>query len=55
MVAAHDWDVNGAMLAGANAAFIERPGAPRASHDRIPELVAPNIGALATLLTQGTE
>ena len=55
MVAAHDWDVNGAMLAGANAAFIERPGAARASHDRIPELVAPNIGALATLLTQGTE
>ena len=55
MVAAHDWDVNGAILAGANAAFIQRPGAARASHDRIPELVAPNIGALATLLTQGTE
>ncbi len=55
MVAAHDWDVNGALLAGANAAFIERPGAARAAHDRIPELVAPDIGALATLLTQGTE
>ncbi len=55
MVAAHDWDVNGALLAGANAAFIERPGAARGSHDRIPELVAPDIGGLATLLTQGSE
>ncbi len=55
MVAAHDWDVNGALLAGANAAFIERPGAARGSHDRIPELVAPDIGALATLLTQGSD
>ena len=55
MVAAHDWDVNGALLAGAGAAFIERPGAARASHDRIPELVAPDIGALANLLTQGSE
>ena len=55
MVAAHDWDVNGAMLAGANAAFIERPGAAKASHDRIPELVAPDIVGLAALLTQGTE
>ncbi len=55
MVAAHDWDVNGALLAGANAAFIDRPGAARASHDRIPELVAPDVGALARLLTQGVE
>jgi len=55
MVAAHDWDVNGALLAGANAAFIERPGVARAPHARIPELVAPDIGALSRLLTQGTE
>lgn len=55
MVAAHDWDVNGALLAGANAAFIERPGSPRAPHAQIPELVAPDIGGLKTLLTGGTE
>ena len=55
MVAAHDWDVNGALLAGANAIFIDRPGAARAAHDRIPELVAPDLGALVSLLTGGSE
>jgi len=34
--AAHDRDVNGAFLAGAGAAFIERSGAPRSPHDWIP-------------------
>jgi 2-haloacid dehalogenase len=47
LVAAHDWDVNGAILAGARAAFIERSGAGRARHDRIPDLVASDIITLA--------
>lgn len=50
MIAAHDWDVNGALLAGAQAAFLERPGVSLASHDRIPDLRAPELEALSTLI-----
>jgi 2-haloacid dehalogenase len=51
LVAAHDWDVNGALLAGAQAAFVEREGVTRARHDRIPSLSASDLAVIADLLT----
>jgi 2-haloacid dehalogenase len=50
MIAAHDWDVNGAVLVGASAAFIERTGASRASHDLIPDTTATDLVTLAQAL-----
>ena len=47
LVAAHDWDVNGALLAGAQAAFVERAGATRAPHDQFPPLEAPDLVSLS--------
>ncbi len=47
LVAAHDWDVNGALLAGSQAAFIDRAGSTRAPHNQFPLLEAPDLIALA--------
>jgi 2-haloacid dehalogenase len=53
LVAAHGWDVYGAMRAGMRAAFVARPG-----HHVIPEVPAPSIvggtlGAIAATLRAG--
>ena len=52
MIAAHDWDVNGALLAGAQAAFLERPGVSLAPHDRIPDLRAPELVTLSNKIIE---
>jgi len=47
MVAAHVWDVQGAMRAGCAAAFVERPGAVWNPLLDRPDIVEPDIGAIA--------
>ncbi len=50
MVAAHDWDVAGAMRAGCRGAYVTRPGMvlnPLYPH---PDFVAPDMGAMAGAL-----
>jgi 2-haloacid dehalogenase len=47
LVAAHDWDVAGAMHAGWRAAFVARHGSALNPLAAPPELAAPDIRALA--------
>ena len=47
LVAAHGWDVSGALAAGARAAFIARPGMVPSPIGEQPEIVVPDIAALA--------
>jgi 2-haloacid dehalogenase len=51
MVAAHDWDVRGALAAGARAAFIARPGKVLDPLAQPPDLVVADLGELADRLT----
>ena len=51
MVAAHDWDILGARAIGMHGAFINRPGAVWSLPDPPPHVIAPDIGALAELLS----
>jgi 2-haloacid dehalogenase len=46
MVAAHDWDVLGAMRAGCSAAFVQRAGPPYALGEP-PDIVGSDLGAVA--------
>jgi 2-haloacid dehalogenase len=48
MVAAHAWDVVGAMQAGWAAAFVARPGKVLCPLAPTPDIVEPDIGASAT-------
>ena len=50
LIAAHDWDVAGALSAGAQAAFLSRPGAVWSIPDPQPEIVAPDLGGIADAL-----
>jgi 2-haloacid dehalogenase len=47
MVAAHVWDVHGAMRAGCAAAFVERPGAVWNPLLERPDIAGPDLGAIA--------
>ncbi len=47
MVAAHDWDVTGAIRAGAQAAFIARKGMVLGSSSETPNIIVPDLMALA--------
>jgi 2-haloacid dehalogenase len=47
MVAAHVWDVQGALRAGCAAAFVERPGAVWNPLLDRPDVVGPDLGAIA--------
>jgi 2-haloacid dehalogenase len=47
MVAAHVWDVHGAMRAGCAAAFVERPGVVWNPLLERPDVVGPDLGAIA--------
>jgi 2-haloacid dehalogenase len=47
MVAAHVWDVHGAMRAGCAAAFVERPGAVWNPLVERPDIVGPDLGEIA--------
>ncbi len=46
LIAAHDWDTHGAMVAGFHAGYIDRTGAPYHPLYRRPPLVARDLGAL---------
>ncbi|MFD3001872.1 haloacid dehalogenase type II [Pontibacter toksunensis] len=50
MVAAHGWDMTGALRAGARAAFISRPGQVLYPLAPTPELSAPTLSVLADTL-----
>jgi len=47
LVAAHGWDVTGAMRAGGRAAFVARPGQVLLPHAPVPEIVGPNLADVA--------
>lgn len=50
MVAAHDWDVAGALQADCQAAFVVRPGLPRSAVLAMPNIVANDLLAIANRL-----
>lgn len=50
LVAAHGWDVAGALWAGCRAAFISRPGAQLFPLAPVPEIVEPDMGSAAKRL-----
>ncbi len=47
LVAAHDWDITGAIRAGARGAFIARPGMLLGDLSERPDFVGPDLGAFA--------
>jgi 2-haloacid dehalogenase len=47
LVAAHAWDVAGALAAGCRAAFVARPGMPRNPIDPEPDIVGADLGKIA--------
>ncbi len=52
LIAAHAWDVSGAMAAGARAAFVARPGAVLSPLGARPDVVGHDILEVAELLLQ---
>lgn len=50
LVAAHDWDVAGAMTAGAQAAFVKRPGSFWSLPSPMPEVVGSDLREIAEQL-----
>ena len=53
LIAAHGWDISGALAAGARAAFVARPGAMLNSAGRQPDIIAPDLGGIADSLLAG--
>jgi 2-haloacid dehalogenase len=47
LVAAHAWDLAGAVAAGCRAAFVARPGMPRNPIDPEPDIVGADLGEIA--------
>ncbi len=54
MVAAHDWDVTGAMRVGMRGAFVARPGQHYSSLGEPPDVMGPDLVAIADALTEGS-
>jgi 2-haloacid dehalogenase len=52
LVAAHDWDVTGAIRAGAHAAFIGRPGMRLSAASEMPEIVEDGSDAAVTRIIE---
>jgi len=50
MIAAHGWDIAGALAAGCRAAFVARPGAALYPHGPQPDIVAPDLTGVADAL-----
>jgi 2-haloacid dehalogenase len=50
MVAAHDWDIAGAMAVGLDGVFLERPGQIYSPAFPIPTMTAPDIATAATAI-----
>jgi 2-haloacid dehalogenase len=53
LVAAHAWDVAGALAAGCHAAFVARPGMPRNPVDPEPDIVGADVREIAEGLLAG--
>jgi 2-haloacid dehalogenase len=53
VIAAHDWDVAGAMKAGAQGAFLRRPGSLWSLPSAMPDLVASDLREIADRLIAG--
>ena len=47
LVAAHNWDITGAMRAGCAGAFVARPGMVLGPLDEHPDIVGPDLGVVA--------
>jgi 2-haloacid dehalogenase len=47
LVAAHAWDIAGALAAGCRTAFVARPGMPRNPIDPAPDIVGADLGEVA--------
>ena len=43
MIAAHNWDITGAIRAGCKAAFVARPGMVLGQQDETPDIIAANL------------
>lgn len=52
LVAAHDWDVTGAIRAGARAAFVARRGATLGPLSETPDIVEPDLVAIAAAIQE---
>lgn len=52
LVAAHAWDVTGALHAGCRAAFVSRPGAVLSPVGPRPDIVADDLGDVAELIVE---
>jgi 2-haloacid dehalogenase len=52
MVAAHAWDIAGAMAAGCRGAFVSRPGRVLSPLQAVPDLVASDVTGVARLIIQ---
>jgi 2-haloacid dehalogenase len=50
LVACHDWDVTGAIRAGAAAAFVARPGMVLSQASETPDIVGPDLEAVAAAI-----
>ena len=50
LVAAHDWDVTGAIRAGAAAAFVARPGMVLSQTSETPDIVGPDLETVAAAM-----
>ena len=50
LVAAHDWDVTGAIRAGAQAAFVARKGMVLGAASEIPDIIGPDLTAITEQL-----
>ena len=50
LVAAHGWDIAGALAAGCRAAFVARPGAVLYPHGPQPDVVGPDLATVADAL-----
>ncbi len=52
LIAAHNWDITGALEGGCRAAFVSRPGMVLSPHGPQPDLVADNLTTLADLILE---
>lgn len=52
MVAAHNWDTTGAMSAGWNAAFVQRPGMVLGPLDKTPQVIGKDLEEVASGLIE---
>jgi 2-haloacid dehalogenase len=50
LIAAHGWDIAGALAAGCRAAFVARPGATLYPHGPQPDVIAPDLAGVADAL-----